>query len=240
MIKYILFDLDETLYPATSGLMPAIGDRMRLYLEQRYDLDPERAHALQRRYWLEYGTTLRGLMLEREIDPQDYLDFVHNVEVAQYVHPDDRLRELLEKLPYEKVIFTNADAPHAERVLKRLGIRDQFSRVFDIVSVGFDCKPSRGAYEFVLKALGARGDECILVEDSVRNLPTARELGILTILVMPPGSDPNVQPSRRFLDPASQNKPANCPPDANLCIPDIYAVADAIAQLATLAPNTSP
>src|SRR5215213_4863465 len=95
MIKYILFDLDETLYPATSGLMPAIGDRMRMYLEQRYDLDPERAHELQRRYWLEYGTTLRGLMLEREIDPQDYLDFVHNVEVTQYVHPDERLLKIL-------------------------------------------------------------------------------------------------------------------------------------------------
>lgn len=240
MIKYILFDLDETLYPASSGLMPAIGDRMRLYLEKRYDLDSEHAHALQKRYWLEYGTTLRGLMLEREIDPQDYLDFVHDVEVAQFVHPDERLHALLASIPYKKVIFTNADSPHAERVLNRLGIADQFTRVFDIVSVGFDCKPSRGAYEYVLTALEVRGDECILVEDSVRNLPAAREMGVSTILVLPPGSDPNVQPSRRFLDPASQNKVAECPPDANICIPDIYQVADAIQQLAQVASHASP
>src|SRR5690242_17706922 len=110
MIRYILFDLDETLYPATSGLMPAIGDRMRLYLEQRYHLDPERAHELQKRYWLQYGTTLRGLMLEREIDPLDYLQFVHDVEVAQFISPDERLRQTLAEIPYERVIVTNADA----------------------------------------------------------------------------------------------------------------------------------
>lgn len=231
MIKYILFDLDETLYPATSGLMPAIGERMRLYLEQRYKLDPERAHELQKRYWLQYGTTLRGLMLEREIDPQEYLDFVHNVDVAHFLAPDERLREILSNIPYGKVIVTNADAPHAERVLARLGIADQFTRIFDIVFMEFECKPARGAYERVLKTLNAGGDECILIEDSVRNLPAARELGIQTILLLPPGSDPNVQPSRRNLDPASEKFVAGCPPDADLCMDEIYQVADAIQQL---------
>src|SRR6476659_7421655 len=103
MLKYIIFDLDETLYPAASGLMPAIGDRMRLYLEQHYALAPERAHELQKRYWLEYGTTLRGLMLEREIDPQDYLVFVHDVQVAKFIHPDEKLRRVLASIDYDKV-----------------------------------------------------------------------------------------------------------------------------------------
>ncbi len=239
MLKYILFDLDETLYPATSGLMPAIGERMRLYLEQRYQLEPEHAHELQKRYWLEYGTTLRGLMLEREIDPKDYLGYVHNVDVTQFIHPDARLHQVLANIPYEKVIVTNADAPHAERVLARLGIADQFTRIFDIVFMEFECKPARGAYERVLKKLNARGDECILIEDSVRNLASARELGIRTVLLLPPGADPNVQPSRRLLDPASHKTTIECPPDANMCIPEIYRVADAIQQLGQFAASPS-
>lgn len=232
MVKYILFDLDETLYPATSGLMPAVGERMRLYLERRFNLDPEVAHELQKRYWLEYGTTLRGLMLEHEVDPQDYLIYVHDVDVSQFIEPDERLRQILASIPHDKVIVTNADAPHAERVLTRLGIADQFNGIFDIVFMEFDCKPARGAYERVLRALNVRGDECILIEDSARNLPGARELGIQTILLTPPGFDPDVQPTRRLLDPAAHQQVAECPPDANLCIQEIYHVADAVRELA--------
>lgn len=232
MLKYLFFDLDETLYPATSGLMPAVGERMRLYLEQRYNLDPERAHELQKRYWHEYGTTLRGLMMEREVDPQDYLDFVHDVDVAQFIEPDERLHQILAALPYEKVIVTNADAPHARRVLTRLGIADQFTRIFDIVFMEFECKPARGAYERVLSALDVRGEESILVEDSARNLASARELSIRTILLLPPNVDPTVQPARRFLDPAAHKPNIECPSDANLCIEEIYQVATAIRQLA--------
>lgn len=229
MIKYILFDLDETLYPATSGLMPAIGVRMRLYLEQKYNLKPEDAHELQKRYYSEYGTTLRGLMMEQEIDPQDYLSFVHDVDVSQFIHPDDQLREALAAIPYEKVIVTNADSPHAERVLARLGVADQFSQIFDIVFMEFECKPARGAYERVLEALGVRGDECILVEDMARNLPAARELGIRTILIMNPHAVN--QPSSWLPDPAALSRPRECPPDANVCIEEIYQVADTIQHL---------
>ncbi len=231
MIKYLLCDLDETLYPATSGLMPAVGDRMRLYLEQRYNLEPEAAHELQKRYWDEYGTTLRGLMLEREIDPHDYLGFVHDVDVAHFLVPDEKLRAILASISYEKVIVTNADAPHANRVLERLGIADQFTHIFDIVFMEFDCKPARGAYERVLRALNVQGSECILIEDSVRNLPSARELGIQTILLLPPGMDPNVQPTRRFVDPAKSVEFVDCPPDANICISEIYELPDAVARL---------
>lgn len=230
MLRYILFDLDETLYPPTSGLMPAIGDRMRIYLEREYAMPPERAHDLQKRYWQEYGTTLRGLMLEREIDPQRYLNFVHDVDVTQYLEPNPQLREQLEQIPYVKVIVTNADVPHAQRVLERLGIADQFERIFDIVFFEYESKPARGAYERVLHALSARGDECILVEDTARNLDSARELGIQTILLLHP--DARIQPTAALTDPAAENKPVECPPAANVCINDISQVNTAIQLLA--------
>ncbi len=230
MTKYILFDLDETLYPPTSGLMPAVSERMRLYLEREYAMPAERAHELQKRYWREYGTTLRGLMLEHEINPRHYLEFVHDVDVAQYLEPNPRLRAQLQQIPFAKMIMTNADVPHAQRVLARLGIADQFQEIFDIVFFEYECKPARGAYERVLRALAARGDECILVEDTARNLDNARRLGMRTILLLhPPSENLTNDP---FPDPALQTKPAECPSSANLCIDDIAQVNAAIATVA--------
>ncbi|MGB8643928.1 MAG: pyrimidine 5'-nucleotidase [Anaerolineae bacterium] len=206
MLRYALFDLDETLYPTTNGLMQTIGERMRLYIMQRYGLPAEEAYALQKQYWREYGTTLRGLYIERHIDPEEYLRFVHDVSVRDFVTPDPKLRAVLEGIPLRKAIVTNADAPHARRVLKVLGLADLFAQIFDIVSFGYVCKPATEVYEYVLKQLGARGDECVLVEDMARNLPTARALGIRTILLGAAGeSDEHIQ--------------------------SIYEVADAIARL---------
>jgi putative hydrolase of the HAD superfamily len=233
MYKYVLFDLDETVYPASSGLMPAIGDRMRMYLERTYDLAPEDAHTLQKRYWTEYGTTLRGLMLERKINPEEYLLYVHDVNLAEYIGRDERLRAVLAQIPYNKVIVTNGDVPHAERVLERLGVADQFMRIFDIVFMEYECKPARGAYERVLKALDARGGECILVEDSARNLKAARELDIRTVLLLP--EDAAVQPSNRFPDPALAQSVTVCPPEADICIASIYEVGEAIEKIAPAA-----
>lgn len=236
MLKYLLCDLDETLYPVSSGLMPAIGERMRYYLQENYDLDPVRAHELQKRYWLEYGTTLRGLMVEQKIDPRHYLDYVHNVTVADYIAPDPRLHQVLQNIPLKKVIMTNADVPHAERVLAQLGIADQFSGIFDIVFMQYECKPAPAAYEGVLRELGVRGDECVLVEDSARNLPPARALGIRTIMLLPPNAP--VQPSSWLPDPASLRTTVECPPAAEICIDEIYQLDAAVAQLTTLdAPN---
>lgn len=231
MLRYIWFDLDETLYPPTSGLMSAVGKRMREYLEQEYALSPEQAHALQVRYWREHGTTLRGLMLERAIDPHHFLDYAHDVDVAQYLEPNPPLRAQLQQIPYRKVIVTNADVPHAERVLARLGIADQFQRVFDIEFFEYECKPARSAYERVLRALDARGDECLLIEDTARNLDTARELGIHTILLMHPPAP--AQAPDAWLDPAAQNRPTECPTTADLCLDDILQVNAAIATLAS-------
>src|SRR5581483_7937114 len=140
MVQWLLFDLDETLYPTTSGLMTAISERMRQYLQKRFKLEPAAARALQQRFWDTYGTTLTGLVLEHEIDPAEYLQYVHDVDVSQFLAPDERLREILAALPFEKAIVTNGDAPHARRVLERLGVADQFSRIYDIVFMHYECK----------------------------------------------------------------------------------------------------
>lgn len=183
MLKYILFDLDETLYSTSNGLMQTISNRMRQFIIEKYSLPPEEARALQIRYWNEYGTTLRGLYLERHIDPSEYLRFVHDVPLNDFIGPDPRLRAVLESIPHEKVILTNADAAHARRILDILGVSDQFTRIFDVVCFDYECKPARTVYERVLQMLPALGQECVLVDDMVRNLPTARDLGIKTILV---------------------------------------------------------
>lgn len=183
MLKYILFDLDETLYPTSNGLMQTISNRMRQFIIEKYSLPPEEARALQIRYWNEYGTTMRGLYLERHIDPSEYLRFVHDVPLNDFIGPDPRLRAVLESIPHEKVILTNADAAHARRILDILGVSDQFTRIFDVVCFDYECKPARTVYERVLQMLPALGQECVLVDDMVRNLPTARDLGIKTILV---------------------------------------------------------
>src|SRR5581483_10847646 len=118
MLKYILFDLDETLYPASSGVMNCVTDNMRQYIQDKYEITPQEAYTLQKRLFREYGTTLRGLMTERAIDPEEYLLFVHNIDIASLLKPDPELRQVLMQIPYEKYILTNADVPHAERILE--------------------------------------------------------------------------------------------------------------------------
>lgn len=211
MFKYILFDLDETLYPTTNGLMQAVGARMREYIQRKFNLSPEAAFELQKRYWNEYGTTLRGLYMEHQLDPAEFLAYVHNVDLTNFIHPDPRLREVLLKIPQEKLILTNADEPHARRVLERLGVADQFTRIFDVVCNQYECKPTPSVYSRALATLGVPGSQCVLVEDLARNLPPARALGVRTVLVYSP----------------------ECPVDADLCLPDIYGVAEAIKQLET-------
>ncbi len=206
MLRFILFDLDETLYPRTNGLMQMISVRMREYIMRRYNLSREEAGTLQKHYFSHYGTTMRGLYVERQIDPQEYLKFVHDVPVEDFVRPDSKLREVLQRIAEEKVIVTNADVPHARRVLEALRISDLFTRIFDVVSFEYECKPAPAVYTRVLKALGARGEECVLIDDAARNLAPARAHGIHTVLLGGEG-------------------------EADEHIESIYQVADAIARL---------
>ncbi|HEY4721376.1 MAG TPA: pyrimidine 5'-nucleotidase [Anaerolineae bacterium] len=184
MIKYLIFDLDETLYPRQAGLMQEIGVRILRYLIERLGLPEDQAKELKQHYYQQYGTTLRGLIVERpDVDPEDYLHFVHDIPLSNYIGPNPALGDMLRSIPLTKVIFTNSTIEHAQQVLATLGIADQFSTIIDVRSVDFVSKPDLRAYQCILDLLPARGDECILIEDSVRNLRPGKALGMTTILV---------------------------------------------------------
>lgn len=188
-IRFLLFDLDETLYPRNAGVMQEIGRLIRSYIVQEYGTTPEEADALARRYHQEYGTSMRGLLLHNNLDVDRFLAYVHDFPL-DLLQPNRELDALLARLPGEKIIFTNADQPHAERVLERLGIRRHFSRIVDVTANGYIPKPNLTAYTNCLRLLDARPEECVLIEDTGRNLAPAKQLGMTTVLVDGNPDDP--------------------------------------------------
>jgi putative hydrolase of the HAD superfamily len=184
MFRFLIFDLDETLYPRQAGLMQAIGVRINRYLIENLHLPQDQANELRKRYYHQHGTALRGLVVERpDVDPEDYLHFVHDIRLADYLGPNPALAEMLRSIPLTKVIFTNATAEHAQSVLRLLGIADQFADIIDVRRVEFVSKPNAEAYQRLLDILQAAGAECILIEDAARNLLPGKVLGMTTILV---------------------------------------------------------
>ena len=182
-LKHLILDLDETLYPRSTGLMGEIGRRMLAYLTSRMGFTPDEAAEIRKRFFVQYGTTLRGLQIEYQVDADDYLQFVHDIPLRNYIMPDPALDAMLARIPLLKSIFTNADTVHAQRVMEHLGVAQHFPVVVDIHAVDFHCKPEPEAYRRLLSILGATGPACILVEDMARNLRPAREFGITTVLV---------------------------------------------------------
>jgi putative hydrolase of the HAD superfamily len=209
--RFLLCDLDNTLYPPDSGLMPAVGRRMLRYIVECVDLPPDEAEQLKLQYYREYGTTMRGLILHHGIDPEDYLAFVHDVPLASYILPNPDLDAMLAGIPLRKAVFTNADGDHAVRVLDQLGVRHHFEWIVDVREFGFNSKPHPSAYQRILDVLGARPDECVMVDDAAENLAPAKDLGMLTVLVG--DSSLSSTPSRD---------------GADMDIPDILYLADAI------------
>ena len=181
--QVIAFDLDETMYPRSAGVMQAIGQRITLYLEQFMGLTTDEALALRRKHVVDYGTTLRGLQIENSIDSDQYMEFVHDVPVEDLVHFDPRLDRALESIDAQKIIFTNASREHAERVLAALGMRRHFARIIDVRDADWVCKPHREAYVRLLALLDLPAPRCLLVEDNVRNLRPAAAMGLTTVLV---------------------------------------------------------
>lgn len=180
----IFFDLDDTLYPNSTGLWEAIRVRMVTFLEERLGFSPDEVNIIRKTYFETYGTTLRGLQIHNQVDTDEYLAYVHDLPLQRYISPDPELVAIISSLPQKKWVFTNADSHHAQRVLSILGFSNCFQGIIDVRALGFLCKPDVDAYLRALNLAGAESAfECVLLDDSSRNLNPARQLGFTTILV---------------------------------------------------------
>jgi putative hydrolase of the HAD superfamily len=181
-IRDWIFDLDNCLYPASTGLFDLIDERMAAYIQRLLDCPPEEAKRVQKAHFHQHGTTLAGLMKEHEIDPHDFLADVHDVPLDR-VQPDDRLSRLLPLLPGRRFVFTNGDAPYARRVLERIGVGEHFDDLHDIHASSYRAKPDPHGYELLCERFGIDPSEAALVDDMVQNLGPAKALGMTTIWV---------------------------------------------------------
>ncbi len=182
-VRHVLFDLDETMYRKDTGVMDLISERINEYMSLRLGIDPVDVAAIRQRYYREYGTTGRGLHLHYDLDLDDYFEFVHDLPVEEVLRPDRRLDGMLGGLSAEKSIFTNATARHARRVLRVLGVARHFGHIVGIAELQYVPKPDIRAYHRMLQLLGAQAEECVLVDDRVRNLRPGQSLGMTTVLV---------------------------------------------------------
>ncbi len=177
-----IFDLDNTLYPASCGLFDLIDERMGAYIQRLLACDPVEARRVQKAHFHEHGTTLAGLMKHHGVDPHHFLTDVHDIALDRLV-PDARLASGLGRLPGRKLIFTNGDAPYARRVLDRLGIAGHFAELHDIHAAGLRPKPDAHGYRLLLDRFAIDPARAVMAEDMVQNLKPAKMLGLTTVWV---------------------------------------------------------
>lgn len=179
-----LFDLDNTLYPEESGFMTQVESRMTDFVEIVTGLPRAEAYALQKKYYMEHGLTLTGLMKHHGAEPKDFFALHHDLSLEALTHDPDLLAAL-ENLPGKRYVFTNADDKHAERVLAHLGLDHLFHDVFHIHSFGYAPKPDPLGFHRMIDAHGMKPRTTAFFEDSERNLKPAADLGMTTVLVGP-------------------------------------------------------
>ena len=177
-----IFDLDNTLYPSTCNLFAQIDDLMGAFISELLDVDRAEARRIQKGYLHGHGTTLSGLMHEHNIEPQVFLEHVHNLDLSS-VPENPQLKELLGQLPGRKIIFTNASVDHAERVMDKIGVRACFDEIFGIEEAGFLPKPNHETYEKFVAQHAIDPDRAVMFEDMSSNLVSAERLGMGTVLV---------------------------------------------------------
>lgn len=183
-----VFDLDNTLYPHHVNLFAQIDQNMSAFVAELLQLEPDEARALQKRYYHEHGTTLQGLMLNHNIDPNDFLERAHAIDYSALL-PHPELGEAIKALPGRKFIFTNGSVPHAEAAARALGILDHFDDIFDIVAADYVPKPAGETYDKFANL--HRVDTChaAMFEDLPRNLKAPKALGMRTVLLTPRNLD---------------------------------------------------
>lgn len=179
-----IFDLDNTLYPAHLSLWQQIDARIKAYVAQLLNVSEDEAFAVQKDYYRRYGTSLRGLMIEHGMSPDDFLAYVHDIDHSP-LQANPRLGAAIAALPGRKFVFTSGTRSHVAAVTRRLGIENHFDGVFDIVDAGLLPKPHRETYEKFLADHGVDPERAAMFEDLARNLEVPHRLGMGTVLVVP-------------------------------------------------------
>lgn len=182
-----MFDLDNTLYPHDLNLWQQIDDRIRAFVSDFLGVTKDDAFRVQKDYYRRYGTTMRGLMAEHGLKPDDFLEFVHQIDHSP-LQPNPALGDAIERLPGRKLILTNGTRKHAAAVMQRLEIDRHFEDVFDIAAADLDPKPLPQVYERFLKKHGVDPNRAAMFEDLARNLSVPHALGMTTVLVVPPAT----------------------------------------------------
>jgi putative hydrolase of the HAD superfamily len=182
-----IFDLDNTLYPHHLNLWQQVDERIRDYIANLLTITHDEAFRLQKDYYRRYGTSMRGLMTEHGMEPDDFLDFVHQIDHSP-LEPNPALGHALEQLPGRKLILTNGTRKHADAVMRRLDIHGHFEDVFDIVAAELEPKPSQKTYERFLERHDVDPAHAAMFEDLARNLAVPHALGMTTVLVVPEGT----------------------------------------------------
>lgn len=177
-----IFDLDNTLYSPGVRLFDQIDERMGSYIAKLLDVDRTEARRIQKTYFHEHGTTLSGLMASHGVEPGEFLDYVHDIDL-EILEEDRALAEAIGALPGRKFVFTNGDAPYARRVLERLGLGASFDALHDIHAAGYAPKPDPDSYVGMCRALDVDPGRALFVEDMARNLRPAKALGMVTVWV---------------------------------------------------------
>ncbi|MCC1494566.1 pyrimidine 5'-nucleotidase [Cognatishimia sp. F0-27] len=183
-VRHWVFDLDNTLYPPHIRLFDQIEARMTGFVARELGVDTQEADRLRGHYWQEYGTTLAGLMREHGIDPDAYLDEVHDIRFDA-LEPDPVLAARISDLPGRKIIYTNGSAPYAMQVLAARGLSDVFDAIYGVEHAGFAPKPERTAFDRVFARDGLVGETAAMFEDEPRNLAVPHALGMRTVHVAP-------------------------------------------------------
>ena len=181
-IKYWLFDLDNTLYSGDTKVFDQVDKKMSKFISEKLKVSLEEAKKIQKNYFHEYNTTLNGMIKNHDINANEFLEFVHDVDL-EFLKKDEPLKTEIEKLKGKKIIFTNGSKAHASNVTSRIGIEQLFDGVFDIVDSDFYPKPSIEPYKKIIENYKIEPEYCIFFEDIARNLKPAYELGMKTVWI---------------------------------------------------------
>lgn len=184
-IETWIFDLDNTLYPLSCNLFGQVEERMAAFISAELDVNYDEAHRVRRDFFTRHGTTLRGLMMDHGVEPNRFLDYVHEIDLSG-VPANPALVAAINRLPGRKLVFTNATVRHAERVMARVGLTGHIEAIHDIVASDYLPKPHPNAYATMLKGLAVTAETSLFVEDMARNLEPAAALGMTTAWVKNP------------------------------------------------------